>query len=64
MGNAQGAPGPGQFSSDVPEAGQEPVTVHAADRAVEEAERHHEAPDLEPEPFDESDAGDSEPNDQ
>jgi hypothetical protein len=64
MGNAQGAPGPGQSSSDVPEAGQEPVIVHAADRAVEEAERHHEAPDLEPQPFDESDAGDSEPNDQ
>ena len=63
MGNAQGAPPPGQPSSDADEAGQEPVIVHAADRAIQEAEQHHEAPDLEPQSIDESDGGDSEPDD-
>ena len=43
--------------------GQETVIAHAADRAVEEAQQHHEAPDLEPESIDESDAGDSEGSD-
>jgi hypothetical protein len=62
MGNAQGAP-PDQPASDAGEAGQEPVIVHAADRAIQEAEQHHEAPDLEPRSIDESDAGDSEPDD-
>jgi hypothetical protein len=63
MGNPQGGPGSGPSSSDANEAGSEPVIVHAADRAIEEASHHHEAPDLEPEAIDESDAGDSEPND-
>ena len=62
MANPQGAPPPDQ-PSDAAEPGQEPFIVHAADRAIQEAEHHHEAPDLEPESIDESDAGDSEPDD-
>jgi hypothetical protein len=62
MANA-GGPGPGQPVSDSAETGQEPVVAHAADRAIQEAQQHHEAPDLEPESIDESDAGDSEGSD-
>ena len=57
MANPPGGPAPGQ-PADAPEAGQEPVVAHAADRAVQQAQPH-EAPDFEPESIDESDAGDS-----
>jgi hypothetical protein len=63
MGNAAGAPVPSQSASDSTEAGSEPVVAHAADRAIQEAQQHHEAPDLVPESIDESDAGDSEGRD-
>lgn len=63
MTNAAGGPGPGQPAPDAADATQEPVVTHAADRAIQEAQRHHEAPDLEPESVDVSDGGDSEPND-
>jgi hypothetical protein len=63
MGNAPGGPAPGQPVSDASESGQEPVVAHAADRAIQEAQQHHEAPDLEPHTIDESDAGDSEGSD-
>ena len=57
MGTAPGGPTPGQPAPEAPEAGQEPVIAHAADRAVEEAQ-HHEPPDIEPESIHESEAGD------
>jgi hypothetical protein len=63
MGNAAGGALPGQPVSDAPEPGQEPVIAHAADRAIQEAQQHHEAPDLEPEAIGESDPGDSEGSD-
>ena len=63
MANGPGGPAPGQPVSDTPESGQETVVAHAADRAVQEAQQHHEASDLEPEAIDESDAGDAEGSD-
>jgi hypothetical protein len=63
MGNAQAAPSPGQQAQgSAGEGGQDdqPGANMSGERYQAE---HHEAPDLEPESIDESDAGSSEPDD-
>jgi len=60
MGNAQ--PAPGQQAQGSPGEGQQDPLGADVSREPYQAE-HHEAPDLEPEAIDASDAGDSEPDD-
>ena len=62
MGGAPGGqPGSPQGIPPLAESGQENESLAEADAGDELA--HHEAPDLEPEPGDEPDAGNSEPTD-